>query len=61
MNPLLLLRLRRLLRHPPSKSRVLLLLAVLALVLALYGIESLWGWPDWLTPNRVPRGRLPRF
>jgi len=61
MSPFWFLRLRRFFDHPPSKSRVLLVLAVVAISLSLYGIEHLWGWPDWLTVNRVPRGRLPRF
>ncbi len=61
MNPLWLLRLVRLLRHPPSKSRVVLILVVLGIVAALYGIEHIWGWPDWLQVNRVPRGRHLRY
>jgi len=61
MNPLWFMRLSRWLRHPPSRQRVWLILTVLAIVGVLYGIEHLWGWPDWLTVNRAPRGRLPRF
>jgi peptidoglycan/LPS O-acetylase OafA/YrhL len=60
MNPLWLLRAARWARHPPSMRRVLLVLAVAALCAALYGIEAYWGWPDWLTPERVPRGRILR-
>jgi len=61
MNPLWLLRLSRLVRHPPSRGRVYLILAVLAIVGVLYGIEHLWGWPDWLTPNGGRGARLRRF
>ncbi len=55
MNLMWLLRLRRLLQHPPSTQRVMLVLVVVVLCLALVGVEKLWGWPDWLTVNRVRR------
>jgi len=61
MNPRWLLRLSRLVRHPPSGQRLWLMIAVIAVVFALYGIEHVWGWPDWLTPNGHGRGRLRRF
>lgn len=51
MNPLQLLRMAKWARHPPSLARVKLGAVVLALCLALWGIEQLWGWPDWLTVN----------
>ena len=60
MNLLWLLRASRWARHPPSARRVKLVLTVLALIAVLYGIESLWGWPDWLSVNRGPQGRIPR-
>jgi len=55
-----LMRASRWARNPPSMGRVKLVLLVLAAVALLYGIEQIWGWPDWLTVNRAPR-RLPRF
>ena len=54
MNPLgLLLRMQRLVRHPPSWGRVLLGLAVIGLVLAVAGAEALGLWPEGLTTSRA--------
>jgi len=57
MDPLarLLIRLAQWLRHPPSRQRVGLMLAVLALVLIIALFERLHGWPEWLTVNQGPR------
>ena len=52
-----LLRAKRLAQKPPSAARVKLFAAVLMLCLVLYGIEQIFGWPDWLTPNDTPRIR----
>lgn len=57
MNPLWLLRMTKWLRRPASADRVKLVFCVVALCLALYGIEYVWGWPEWLTVN----GRSKRF
>ena len=46
-----LIRMARWARHPPSPGRVKLVLGVIAVCLLLYGVEQIWGWPDWLTPN----------
>ena len=51
MNLNWLVRMARWARHPPSTRQVFVVLAVLALCLALAGVEWLWGWPDWLTVN----------
>lgn len=53
MNPRQLLRMARWARRPPSARRVMLGLAVLALCLAIYGIETLGLWPDWATADRM--------
>lgn len=53
MNPLWLLRARRWAQNPPSWGRVKLVLAVIGICLALFAVERIWGWPDWLTPERV--------
>ena len=48
-------------RNPPSPARVKLVLAIIALCLGLYAIETWVGWPDWMSldaervPNRVLR------
>ncbi|MGI3167612.1 hypothetical protein ACRARG_00560 [Pseudooceanicola sp. C21-150M6] len=51
MTPLWFLRMSRWARNPPSAARVKLVLAVIALCLAIVGLEKLVGFPDWLTPN----------
>lgn len=49
------LRAKRLAQNPPSLARVKLFAAVLAICLILYGIEQVFGWPDWLVPNDTRR------
>jgi len=51
MNLHWLMRMSQWARHPPSWGRVKLVLGVMAVCLALWGIEMIWGWPDWLTVN----------
>jgi hypothetical protein len=46
-----LLRASRWARRPPSWRQLRMLLIILAIGLALVGIEHLWGWPDFLTVN----------
>ena len=53
MNPVWLVRIKRLIANPPSPARVKLILGVVALCLLVAGIESIWGWPAWLTPQRI--------
>lgn len=48
-----MLRAKRWAQNPPSMRRVVLVLGVIAACLALAGFEWLWGWPDWLTVNRL--------
>ncbi len=60
MNPIWFLRMARWAKRPPSEARVKLVLGVIAVCLILFGIERVFGWPDWLTPDRVPRGRINR-
>ena len=58
MNPIWFLRMSRWARNPPSDGRVKLVLGIILVCLILFGIEWWFGWPDWLTPNQVPKGRL---
>ncbi len=60
MNPMWLVRAKRWAQNPPSMGKVKLVLAVVAVCLLLYAVERIWGWPDWLTPDRGPRGRILR-
>jgi predicted acyltransferase len=48
-----LLRAKRWARNPPSEGRVKLVLGVIAICLLIAGYEWLFGWPDWLTPDRL--------
>lgn len=50
------LRMAKWVRHPPSWRRVKLVFAVIALCLVLVALERLFGWPEALSPERVPRG-----
>jgi hypothetical protein len=51
------LRMSRWARNPPSPERVKLVLIVVALCFGLFAVEYIWGWPDWLTPNKVGKLR----
>jgi hypothetical protein len=54
MNPMWFVRMSKWARNPPPWGRVKLVVGVILLSLALYGVELLWGWPDWLTVNGKP-------
>ena len=45
-------------RRPPSEAKVRFFFAILGLCLAIFAVEWLFGWPDWLTPHFTPRGRI---
>lgn len=49
----LLLRAKRLAQHPPSESRVKLVLAVIAACLVLAGAGYLFGEPEWMARDRI--------
>lgn len=51
----LLLRMSRWARNPPSLKMALVILVVVLLALVPVAVEHIWGWPDWLRVNRVPR------
>lgn len=55
-----LLRMAKWARNPPSAARVKLVFGVVLLALLLFGYEWFFGWPDWLTLNGAPGGRLYR-
>jgi len=48
-----LLRAKRWAQNPPSWGRVKLVLGVLAICIVIAGFERVFGWPDWLTVNRL--------
>lgn len=50
-----LLRMSRWARNPPSQKRVLTVAVVVAICLAIYGLEQLGLWPDRATAQRMRR------
>ncbi len=54
------LRMARWARKPPSQQRIKLVVAVIGICIVLVLLERIFGWPDWLTPNYTPRGRILR-
>lgn len=56
MGPGWFLRMSRWARHPPSWGRVKLVVAVVAVCILIVVLERIFGWPEALTVNRVPRG-----
>lgn len=56
MGPGWFLRMSRWARHPPSWRQVKLVVAVVAVCILIVVLERIFGWPEALTVNRVPRG-----
>ena len=48
-----LMRAKRWAQKPPSPGRVKLVFGVLAICLAIAGVEWLFGWPEWLTVDSL--------
>lgn len=48
-----LVRAKRWAQTPPSWGRVKLVFGVIAICLVIAGYEYLFGWPEWLTVNRL--------
>ena len=57
LNPRQLLRMARWARRPPGEKQVRLVLAVIALALAIWGLERVFGTPDWMRIDGAPAGR----
>lgn len=53
MNMVWFLRMARWARKPPSWGQVKLVLAVVALCIAIVALERIFGFPDWLTPQKL--------
>ncbi len=56
----ILLRMAKLARHPPSMKQVMIVVVVIAICLALFGLEYFELLPDCMQLERAPR-KLPRF
>ncbi|MEO1676833.1 MAG: hypothetical protein AAFU80_01595 [Pseudomonadota bacterium] len=57
LNPRWFLRMKRWQQNPPSLSRVLLVLGIVAVCLCVAMIEAFIGWPQWMTAEPMPGGR----
>ena len=42
-------------RNPPPMWKVKLVVGIVLICLVIYGIEQIWGWPEYLTMEK--RGR----
>lgn len=60
INPRHFLRMARWARNPPSEKRIILIAVAIAICLILFGWERIFGWPDWLTVDSTPKGRITR-
>ncbi|MEJ2037034.1 MAG: hypothetical protein P8X69_13750 [Maritimibacter sp.] len=56
LSPRHLLRMANWARNPPSAKRVKQVLAVVAVVVAIWGLERIFGTPDWMQLEQAPRG-----
>ena len=59
MNLMWFLRAKRWAQNPPSRNKIKFVGAIVVGCAVLYGVELVWGWPEWLTPNTT-RGRVLR-
>jgi predicted acyltransferase len=48
-----MMRAKRWVQRPPSAARVKLVFGVVAICVVIAGYEWIFGWPDWLTVNRL--------
>lgn len=60
LNPRHFLRMAKWARNPPSEKRLILIASVIAVCLVVFGVERLFGWPDWLSVDSTPKGRINR-
>lgn len=48
LNPRQLWRMSKWARNPPSETRVKLVLAVILIALTIWGLEKVFGTPEWM-------------
>lgn len=51
-NPRHAFRMAKWARNPPSARQVKIFLVVIAICVALWGLEKMFGFPAWLVPDR---------
>jgi hypothetical protein len=49
MNYRWLFKMARWAQNPPSEKRVIFVFAIIGICLAVFAIEYVFGWPDWMT------------
>ncbi|MBV7409849.1 hypothetical protein [Maritimibacter sp. DP1N21-5] len=59
-NPRHFIRMSKWARNPPNARQVKLFFIVLGLCLVLFGIDRVIGWPEWLTVDGTPSGKINR-
>jgi hypothetical protein len=57
LNPRQLFRMAKWARNPPSEKHVKLVLAVIAIALAIWGLEQVFGAPEWMELPSMRGGR----
>ncbi len=57
MNARWLVMMKRWAQNPPSPAKIKFVFGIVAVCLAIAIAENIWGWPEWLTPNRVSSPR----
>lgn len=50
-----LIRMSQWARNPPSMRRVMLWATIIAICLAVFGLERFGLWPEWMTVSKTPR------
>ncbi|SFR40037.1 hypothetical protein SAMN04488005_1442 [Yoonia tamlensis] len=58
MNIRWLLRAKRMAQNPPSEARFWLVVGVIAVCALLWGIEHIFGWPEWLSADDMRKLRV---
>lgn len=51
----LLIRMAMWLRRPPSRTRMIIICAVLAFAAVVWGLEQAGLWPDWAGAEQIGR------
>ena len=59
-NPRHMIRMTKWARNPPGEKQVRLFFLVVAICLVLFGIDRIFGWPEWLTVDGTPSGKITR-
>ncbi|WP_333714113.1 hypothetical protein [Yoonia sp.] len=57
MGPRWFVMMKRWAQNPPSPAKIKFVFAIIALCIAIVIIETVFGWPEWLTPTSVSAPR----